>query len=62
MYEGESVNGSQMAIKRRTSEIRTWKKHLFLDISSTNTDTLVPSGCNSQKTSRPTGKRGTASS
>jgi hypothetical protein len=22
---------------------RTWKKHLFLDISSTNIDTLVPS-------------------
>jgi hypothetical protein len=34
---------SQMDIKRKTCDIRTWKKHLFLDISSTNTDTLVPS-------------------
>jgi hypothetical protein len=30
-----------MDINRRTCDIRTWKKHLFLDISSTNTDTLV---------------------
>jgi hypothetical protein len=33
-----------MDIKRKTRDIRTWKqKHLFLDISSTNTDTLVSS-------------------
>jgi hypothetical protein len=32
-----------MTIKRKTNEIRTWKKHLFLDISSTNIDILVPS-------------------
>jgi hypothetical protein len=34
---------SQMDIKRKTCDIRTWKKHLFLGISSTNIDTLVPS-------------------
>jgi hypothetical protein len=43
IYEGESVNRSQMDIQRKTCDIRTWKKHLFLDISSANTDTLVPS-------------------
>jgi hypothetical protein len=43
MYEVESVNRSQMGITSKTCDIRTWKKHLFLDISSTNTDTLVPS-------------------
>jgi hypothetical protein len=43
MYEGESVNRSQIDIKRKTCDIRSWKKHLFLEISSTNTDTLVPS-------------------
>jgi hypothetical protein len=32
-----------MDIKRKTYDIRTCKKHLFLDISSTNIDTLVPS-------------------
>jgi hypothetical protein len=32
-----------MDIKRKTCDIRTWKKHLFLDISSTNIDTRVPS-------------------
>jgi hypothetical protein len=42
-YDGEPVNGSQIDIKRKTCDIRTWKKHLFLDISSTNIDTLVPS-------------------
>jgi hypothetical protein len=42
-YEGESVNMSQMNIKRETYDIRTWKKHLLLDISSANIDTLVPS-------------------
>jgi hypothetical protein len=43
IYEGVSVNRTQMDIKRKTCDIRTWKKHLVLDISSTNTDTLVPS-------------------
>jgi hypothetical protein len=42
-YERESVNRSQIDIKRKTRDIRTWKKHLFLDMSSTNTDRLVPS-------------------
>jgi hypothetical protein len=32
-----------MDMKRKTCDIRTWKKHLFLDVSSTNIDTLVPS-------------------
>jgi hypothetical protein len=32
-----------MGIKRKTYDIQTWEKHLFLDISPTNTDTLVPS-------------------
>jgi hypothetical protein len=32
-----------MDIKRKTCDIRTWKKHLFLDISSTNIYTFVPS-------------------
>jgi hypothetical protein len=32
-----------MDIKRNSCDIRTWEKHLFLDISSTNIDTLVPS-------------------
>jgi hypothetical protein len=41
-YEGESVNRSQMDIKLKTCDIRTWMKHLFLDIFSTNIDTLVP--------------------
>jgi hypothetical protein len=41
MYEGESVNRSQMDINPKTCDIPTWKKHLFLDISSTNTDILV---------------------
>jgi hypothetical protein len=27
-----------MDIKRKTCDIRTWKKHLFLDLSSTNID------------------------
>jgi hypothetical protein len=42
-YEGESANRSQMDIKHKTCDIRTWTKHLFLNISSTNIDTLVPS-------------------
>jgi hypothetical protein len=41
-YEGDTVNRSQMDIKRKTCVIRTLKNRLFLDISSTNTDTLVP--------------------
>jgi hypothetical protein len=32
----------QMDIKRKTCDIQTWKKHLFLDISYANIDTLVP--------------------
>jgi hypothetical protein len=44
MHEEESVNRSQMAIKCRTCDLRTWKKkHLCLGICSTNIDTLVPS-------------------
>jgi hypothetical protein len=43
IYEGEAVYRSQMDIKRRTYDIRTWEKHLFLDISSANIGTLVPS-------------------
>jgi hypothetical protein len=31
-----------MDIKRKTCDFRTWKNHLFLDIFSTNIDTLVP--------------------
>jgi hypothetical protein len=44
-YEGESVNRSQIDIKRTICDIRTWEKRLFLDISFTNSDTstLVPS-------------------
>jgi hypothetical protein len=42
-YEGESVNRSQMDIKRKTCDIRNWKKHLYFDIYSTNNDTIVPS-------------------
>jgi hypothetical protein len=42
-YEGKSVNRSQMNIKRKPCDIRNWKKHLLLDISSTNTATLIPS-------------------
>jgi hypothetical protein len=32
-----------MDIKRKKCDIRAWRKHLFLDVSATNTDTLVPS-------------------
>jgi hypothetical protein len=32
-----------MDIKRKTYDIQTWKKHLFLDISSTKSDVLAPS-------------------
>jgi hypothetical protein len=41
-YEEEAVNRSQTDIKPKTWDIRTWEEHLFLDISSTNTDTHVP--------------------
>jgi hypothetical protein len=40
-YEEESVNRPQMYVKHMIVE--TGKEHLFLDISSTNIDTLVPS-------------------
>jgi hypothetical protein len=40
-YKGESVSRSQMYIKRKTCDIRTWGKHLFLYMSSTNVDTLL---------------------
>jgi hypothetical protein len=43
-YEGEAGRMSQMDIKRKSCDNRTWqKKSLFLDISFTNIDTLVPS-------------------
>jgi hypothetical protein len=42
-YEGQSVNRSQMDIKPKTCDIQTCKKALFLDISSININTLVPS-------------------
>jgi hypothetical protein len=42
-YEEESVNRSQMDIKRETCDIRIYKEHFFLDIYSTNIDTLVSS-------------------
>jgi hypothetical protein len=32
-----------MDVKRKTGNVRTWKKYLFLEISSINIDTLVPS-------------------
>jgi hypothetical protein len=38
IYEGESVNRSQMNIKSTTCDIRTLEKHVFLDIHA-----LVPS-------------------
>jgi hypothetical protein len=41
-YEGESVNRSQIDIKCKTYDIKTWKKRLFLNVSSTNIDKLVP--------------------
>jgi hypothetical protein len=43
MYEEESVNRPQMDVIRKKCDIRTWEKYLFLNISSTNIDTLVPS-------------------
>jgi hypothetical protein len=43
IFEEGSVNRSQMDIKRKVCDIWTWKKQLFLDVSSTNIDTFVPS-------------------
>jgi hypothetical protein len=40
-YEGESLNVSQMDIERKTCDIRTSTKYLVLDMSSTDSDTLV---------------------
>jgi hypothetical protein len=42
LYETESANKSQIDVNHKTCDIRTWTKHLFLDISSTNICTLVP--------------------
>jgi hypothetical protein len=42
LYEGESVDRSQMDINK-TCDTRTWEKHLFLEVSSTSIDTPVPS-------------------
>jgi hypothetical protein len=42
-FEGESVKRLQMDIKRKTCDMRIWGKHSFLNISSTNIDTLVSS-------------------
>jgi hypothetical protein len=42
-YVAQSVNRTQTDIKRETCDNQTWKKHLFLYISSTDTDTFVPS-------------------
>jgi hypothetical protein len=52
IYEVEPVNRSQMDIKRKTCDIRTWKKHLFLDISFTNNVILVSSLYQCMETSR----------
>jgi hypothetical protein len=41
--ERESVNRSQMDIKRKTCDIWAWKKHSFFDRPSTNIDIFVPS-------------------
>jgi hypothetical protein len=45
LYEEEPINRSQMDIKRENVifERGEKKRHLLLDISSTNTDTVVPS-------------------
>jgi hypothetical protein len=43
IYKEEPVNRSQMDIKREPCDIRTRRKHIFLDISSTINDTLVQS-------------------
>jgi hypothetical protein len=41
-YEEESVIRSQMDLKRKILDIRTWTIHLFVGKSSTNIDTPVP--------------------
>jgi hypothetical protein len=41
-YEEEPVYRSQMDIKRKTLDIRTWTIHMFVGKSSTDIDTLVP--------------------
>jgi hypothetical protein len=41
IYGRASVSRSLTNIKRKTCDIRTWRKHLFLDISSANIDTLA---------------------
>jgi hypothetical protein len=43
LYEEELVNRSQMDIKHKTCDIRICKKYLFLDMSTTNINTLLPS-------------------
>jgi hypothetical protein len=40
-YEGESVNRTKIDITRKTCDIRTWRKHLFLDIYSIDIDAIV---------------------
>jgi hypothetical protein len=45
LYEEESANRTQMDIKRKVWYSNQGKKHLFLDMSSTNIDILVPSLC-----------------
>jgi hypothetical protein len=41
-YKEQSVNRSQMDTKHKTYDIQTWRKHLFLNISSMNIYTRVP--------------------
>jgi hypothetical protein len=41
-YMRESVNRLEMDMICKRRDIWNWKKHLFLNISSTNIDTLVP--------------------
>jgi hypothetical protein len=45
IYEGDLIKRPQMDVKCKICVIRTWKKkkRLFLDLSSTNIDILVPS-------------------
>jgi hypothetical protein len=43
MYKEESVNRPQMDIRSKTCDIQTWGKHLFIGISFSSIDTLVPS-------------------
>jgi hypothetical protein len=40
--QGTASKQVKVDIKCKTWDIQTWKKHLFLDIASTNIDTLVP--------------------